>query len=107
MPPELGIPRARNLGNRLGDPPAGEHFIRCPACGGLIDCRDLGQVFEHQGSGTPAWDQPYGINRNEQGRMNELPWSDPSLGSGCTLAAAGSGPAQSFTRATAKARLTA
>jgi hypothetical protein len=30
------------------------------------------------------------INRNEQGRMNELPWSDPTLGSGCTLAAASS-----------------
>jgi hypothetical protein len=23
-------------------------YIRCPACGGWIDCRDLGQVFKHQ-----------------------------------------------------------
>ena len=26
-----------------------QHFIRCPACGGWIDCRDLVQVFEHEG----------------------------------------------------------
>jgi hypothetical protein len=26
-----------------------EHFIRCPACDGWIDCRDLGHVFEHEG----------------------------------------------------------
>jgi hypothetical protein len=36
-----------------------EHFVRCPACGGWIDCRDLGQVFEHEGSlPHPAQDQP-------------------------------------------------
>jgi opacity protein-like surface antigen len=23
-------------------------LTRCPACGGWIDCRDLGQVFEHE-----------------------------------------------------------
>jgi hypothetical protein len=45
------IPRGHYVGKRLGDPPAdeAEHFIRCPACGGWIDCRDLGQVFEHAG----------------------------------------------------------
>ena len=33
--------------------------IRCPACGGWIDCRDLGQVFEHEGPlPHPAQDQP-------------------------------------------------
>ena len=26
-----------------------KHFIRCQSCGGWIDCRDLGQVFEHEG----------------------------------------------------------
>lgn len=26
-----------------------EHFIRCPKCTGWIDCRDLGQVLEHEG----------------------------------------------------------
>jgi hypothetical protein len=36
-----------------------EHFIKCPACGGWIDCRDLGQVFEHEGPlPHPAQDQP-------------------------------------------------
>jgi hypothetical protein len=45
------IPRGKYLGKRLGDPPKddAEHFIRCPACGGWIDCRDLAQVFEHEG----------------------------------------------------------
>jgi hypothetical protein len=44
----IAIPRGRYLGKRLGDPPESEaeHFIRCPACSGWIDCRDLGQVFE-------------------------------------------------------------
>jgi hypothetical protein len=47
----VSIPRGRYLGKRLGDPPANEaeHFIRCRACNGWIDCRDLGQVFEHEG----------------------------------------------------------
>lgn len=26
-----------------------DHFIKCGTCGGWIDCRDLGQVFEHEG----------------------------------------------------------
>jgi hypothetical protein len=54
------ILRGKYIGTRLGDPPASdaEHFIRCPACGGWIDCRDLGQVFEHEGPlPHPAQDQ--------------------------------------------------
>jgi len=45
------IPRGKYIGRRLGDPPESEaeHFIRCPACGGWIDCRDLACVFEHEG----------------------------------------------------------
>ena len=36
-----------------------EHFIRCTACGGWMNCRDLGQVFEHEGPlSHPAQDQP-------------------------------------------------
>jgi len=36
-----------------------EHFIRCTACGGWMNCRDLGQVFEHEGPFShPAQDQP-------------------------------------------------
>jgi hypothetical protein len=47
----IDIPRGKYFGRPLGDPPKdeAEHFIRCPACGGWIDCRDLGQVFEHEG----------------------------------------------------------
>jgi CRISPR/Cas system type I-B associated protein Csh2 (Cas7 group RAMP superfamily) len=55
------IPRSHNIGKRPGDPPADEadRFIRCPACDGWIDCRDLGQVFEHEGPlPHPAQDQP-------------------------------------------------
>jgi hypothetical protein len=49
------------LRERLGEGPAGEaeHFIRCPACDGWMDCRDLDQVFEHEGPlPHPAQDQP-------------------------------------------------
>ena len=55
------IARAKYIGKRLGVPPASEaeHFIRCPACDGWIDCRDLAQVFEHEGAlPHPAQDQP-------------------------------------------------
>ena len=55
------IARAKYIGKRLGVPPASEaeHFIRCPACNGWIDCRDLAQVFEHEGPlPHPAQDQP-------------------------------------------------
>ena len=55
------IPRGKYIGRHVGDPPTdeAEHFLRCPACGGWIDCRDLGQVFEHEGpSPHPPEDQP-------------------------------------------------
>ena len=41
---EMMIPRGKYIGRRLGAPPKDEpeHFMRCPACGGWIDCRDLG-----------------------------------------------------------------
>jgi hypothetical protein len=29
-----------------------EHFMRCPSCGGWIDCRDLGQVFDREPGGS-------------------------------------------------------
>jgi hypothetical protein len=57
----IDVPRGKYLGERLGDVPASkaEHFIRCPACGGRIACRDLAQVFEHKGPlPHPAQDQP-------------------------------------------------
>ena len=37
------IPRRKYIGRRLGDQPTeeAEHFMRCPRCGGWMDCRDL------------------------------------------------------------------
>jgi CRISPR/Cas system type I-B associated protein Csh2 (Cas7 group RAMP superfamily) len=55
------IPRNRYLGKRVGELPADEdeHFIRCAACNGWIDCRDLGAVFDHEGPlPHPPGDQP-------------------------------------------------
>ena len=63
---ELGITgmvvrRGQFIGARVGgdaDDEA-EHFMRCPRCGGLVDMRDLGQVFEHEGPlPHPKQDQP-------------------------------------------------
>jgi hypothetical protein len=36
------FPRGTIVGRRVGDTPKdeAEHFIRCPACGGWVDCRD-------------------------------------------------------------------
>jgi hypothetical protein len=55
------IRRDTYFGKPIGEPPKdeAEHYIRCPGCGGWIDCRDLGQVFEHEGPlPHPAQDQP-------------------------------------------------
>lgn len=54
------IPRKKHIGKRLGPPVSeAEHFIKCDACGGMIDCRDLGNVFDHEGPlPHPAQDQP-------------------------------------------------
>jgi hypothetical protein len=47
---EIMIRRGQYTGRLVGQAPTdeAEHFIRCPTCGGWIDCRDLGQVFEHE-----------------------------------------------------------
>lgn len=47
----MKIPRGKFIGERVGGLPAheAEHFIKCPACGGWIDMRDLGSVFDHEG----------------------------------------------------------
>ena len=55
------VPRGKYLGRRIHAPAAGEaeHFIKCDACGGWIDCRDLGSVFDHDGPlPHPASDKP-------------------------------------------------
>jgi hypothetical protein len=55
------VPRGKYIGKPTDDPPQdeAEHFIKCPACGGWIDMRDLGQVFDHHKPlPHPKEDQP-------------------------------------------------
>jgi hypothetical protein len=48
------LPRGKYIGQRVGAPPESEaeHFIQCGECGGWIDCRDLAEVFAHEGPHT-------------------------------------------------------
>src|SRR3954447_19935271 len=39
----------QTTGPTSGPASEAEHFIRCPACGGWIDRRDLGHVLNHEG----------------------------------------------------------
>jgi hypothetical protein len=55
------IPRGPKIGKPLGCTPEREadHFMKCPYCGGWIDMRDLGMVFDHVGAlPHPKEDQP-------------------------------------------------
>jgi hypothetical protein len=60
------IPRGKYIGRpidpKTGKPvevPEAEHFYRCKVCGALVDCRDLGAVFDHESGGShPANDLP-------------------------------------------------
>lgn len=55
------IPRGQIIGKRIDSVTTDEadHFIKCAACGGWIDCRDLGAVFDHEGPlPHPACDGP-------------------------------------------------
>jgi len=46
----MKVPRGKYLGEPVDEPKnEAEHFVRCPACGGLIDCRDLSWVLDHAG----------------------------------------------------------
>jgi hypothetical protein len=47
----IAIPRGKYLGKASERSAEGEaeHFIRCLACGGWMDCRDLAQVFDPKG----------------------------------------------------------
>jgi hypothetical protein len=49
--PIIEFPRDRYSSRRMRDPSKGkvEYSYRCPVCGGWVDCRDLGQVFDHEG----------------------------------------------------------
>jgi hypothetical protein len=56
------VRRGQYIGERVGGDPddEAEHFMRCPACGGWIDMRDLAEVFEHEGPlPHPKQDQPH------------------------------------------------
>jgi hypothetical protein len=44
--------RGQRVDPATGQPievPEAEHFYRCRLCGTWVDCRDLGQVFDHEG----------------------------------------------------------
>jgi hypothetical protein len=44
------IPRGKFVARPVSDDSDdADHFMRCEACGGWIDCRDLGSVFDHEG----------------------------------------------------------
>jgi hypothetical protein len=62
---ETMIPRGTYFGRPVGEPPRdeAEHYIRCPGCGGWIDCRDLGQCS----STKSRCHIPLRINRNDRG----------------------------------------
>jgi Zn-finger nucleic acid-binding protein len=45
----IEFPRGKHIGHRVCDLATEEHFYRCPACGGWVDCSELGQVFDHEG----------------------------------------------------------
>ena len=49
-PPKIG---ARGVLVGVDPNDEAEHFIKCETCGHMIDCRDLGEVFEHEGPHEP------------------------------------------------------
>ena len=55
------VPRGKYTGERIDKTVTDEreHFERCPACGGWIDLRNLGQVLDHARSlPHPPEEQP-------------------------------------------------
>lgn len=55
---DLPLPRETFIGKPERAATESEHFIKCPSCGGWIDCRDLGSVSDHAGPlPHPADDQ--------------------------------------------------
>jgi hypothetical protein len=45
----IKFPRGKHIGHCVCNLAKAKHFYQCPACGGWVDCRDLGQVFDHEG----------------------------------------------------------
>jgi hypothetical protein len=58
--PKRPLRRGGFLGRRVDKVTTeAEHYLRCPACGGLIDIRNLAQVIEHAGPlPHPPTDRP-------------------------------------------------
>ena len=42
-------PIARGVFNKSEGGDEADNFLKCPTCGGWIDCRDLGSVMDHAG----------------------------------------------------------
>jgi hypothetical protein len=80
------ISRGKYIGKRLGQPAdEAEHFIKCPGCGGWIDCRDLACVFDHEEPlPHPAQDRPH---PNATAEMIELLLADDRCWHKCELSA--------------------
>lgn len=60
MPTEP-IPRNKYVGTSRGGESLdeSEHFYQCKECGGWVDMRDLGSVFDHEDGGShPKSDLP-------------------------------------------------
>ena len=59
LPPDFIPERGKYIGQPVGGPVSEhDHFIRCAVCGGLVDMRDLANVFSHEGPlPHPAIDQ--------------------------------------------------
>jgi hypothetical protein len=51
MPERKPLRRGEIIGEVVSPKPTSEaeHYLRCPACGGLFDIRDLAQVMDHAG----------------------------------------------------------
>ena len=57
------IPRGRYIGKPADGIPTteAEHYMRCPACGGMIDCRDLAQASSGRIDGMVALAMAVGV----------------------------------------------
>ena len=60
-PTKMDIPRNKFIGQDINSPnkEESEHYMKCKICGGYVDMRDLGIVFQHIGRlPHPSCDSP-------------------------------------------------
>jgi len=78
------VRRGQYIGKRVGGKPKdeAEHFMRTPQCGGRIDMRDLGQVFEHEGP-LPHPKQDQQPSKLENWSRVDLPTNAPNSARSC------------------------